>query len=147
MFCFTVRTTTNERPRFGQIIFSDCCRIALPKSKGVALGILAHGEITHLRHRRFCHADFAAELRNLISELAHGIHTDVVDDWLLRMFTLLQRAVRAVVCAAGIDMQVIAVTGKSIDFPAKQIAVKRLGAFRIVGRDFKPNDACLLFLL
>jgi len=53
----------------GQIILLGCRRIALPKSKGVTLGILAHREITHLWHGRFRHADFAAELRNLIGEL------------------------------------------------------------------------------
>jgi hypothetical protein len=42
---------------------------------------------------------------------------------------------------------VIAVTGKWIDFPAKQIAIERLGALWIVGWDFKPGDACILFLL
>jgi hypothetical protein len=131
----------------GQVIFSGCSRIALPKSKGVTLGILAHGEIAHLRHGRFGHADFSTEFRNFISELIHGIHADVVDDWLLRMVTPLQRAIRTIICAAGIDVPVIAATGKWSDLPAKQVAVKRLGAFRIVGRDFKPNDACILFLL
>src|SRR6266478_9065183 len=100
----------NELPRLGQIISSGCRRIALPKSKGVTIGILAHSEITHLRHGRFGHADFSTEFRNFISELIHGIHADVVDDWLLRMFTLLQRAVWAIVCAAGIDVPVIAAT-------------------------------------
>src|ERR1043166_2651989 len=120
--------------------FSRGCRIALPKSKGVTLSILANGEITHLRHRRFRHADFTAELSNLICELIHGIFTDVVDHRLLRMFAPLQCAVRTVVCAPGIDVPVIATTGKRIDLPAKQIAVKSLGALRIVGRSFKPND-------
>src|SRR6266513_103611 len=140
-----LRRTSN--PVWDKLYFSGCRRVALPKSKGVALGILADGEITHLRHGRFSHADFSTEFRNFISELVDRIHTDVVDDWLLRMFTPLQRAVRTIVCAAGIDVPVIAITGKWIDFPAKQIAVKRLGAFWIVGWDFKPSDACILFLL
>jgi hypothetical protein len=63
------------------------------------------------------------------------------------MFTPLQRAVWSVICATGIDMRVIAGTGKWIDLPAKQIAVKRFGAFWIVGWDLKPNNACILFLL
>src|SRR4029079_3652288 len=88
----TFRTTTNERRRLGQIIFSGCRRIALPKSKGVAFGILAHRKITHLRHGRFGHADFSTELRNFISELVHGIDADVVDDWLLRIFMSLTSA-------------------------------------------------------
>jgi hypothetical protein len=100
-----------------------------------------------LRNRGFRHADFAAELRNLISELVDRIHADVVNNWLTRMFTPLHRSVWTVVCAAGINVPVIAATGKWIDFPAKQSAIKRVGSFRIVCWDFKPNDACILFLL
>src|SRR5262245_24530003 len=67
--------------------FSSCRRIAFPKSKRVTLGILANGKITHLRHRRFCHADFATQLGNLIREPIDGIYADIVDDWFLRMVT------------------------------------------------------------
>src|SRR5438552_9949882 len=146
--CFSAFQNYDERATyFRTTIFSGCRRIALPKPKGVALGILAHGEITHLRHGRFGHANLSTEFRNFISEFIHGIHADVVDDWLLRMFTPLYRAVWTIVRAAGIDVPVITATGKWSDFPAKQITVKRRGAFGIVGRDFKPNDVCILFLL
>jgi hypothetical protein len=52
-----------------------------------------------------------------------------------------------IVGATGVDMPVIPSSWEWSDLPAKQIAVKRLGAFGVVGWNFKPNDACCLFLL
>jgi hypothetical protein len=43
-------------------------------------------------------------------------------------------------------MPIVPSPWERIDVPAKQIAVERLRAFWIVGWDFKPNDACWLFL-
>jgi len=37
-----------------------CVRIALPKGKDVILGILANGEVAHLRHGCFRFVNFAA---------------------------------------------------------------------------------------
>src|SRR5262249_23664233 len=108
-----------------------CVRVALPNPKPVALGILAHGEVSHLRHCGFRHADFSAKFRNFIGVLVHRIDADVVDNWLLWLFAPFQRTVRSVVRAAGIDVPVIARSGKWIHLPAKQIAVKSLGAFGI----------------
>src|ERR1041385_1485265 len=122
-----------------------CVRVALPDPKRVTLGVLTDREVSHLRHCGFRHADFSAKFRNFVAVLVHRIDADVVDDWLLWLFAPFQRTVRSVVGAAGIDVPVIARSGKWIHLPAKQIAIKRLGAFGIVRRDFKPNDACILF--
>src|SRR5438270_3034488 len=123
-----------------------CIRITLPNSKGVALGILADGKVAHLRHSRFRHADFTTELLDLFGELDDRINADVVDNWLSRLPAPLERTIGRIVGAARIDVPVIASARKGIDLPAKQIAIKRLGTVGVVGRDFKPNDARLLFL-
>src|SRR5438094_10141793 len=108
---------------------------------------MTYGKVAHLRHGRFRHADFTAEFLDFFGKFSDGIHADVVGNRLLRLFTGHQCAIWRIVGAASIDVPVIASPGKWIDLPAKQIAVTRPGAFRIVSRDFKPTDACSLFLL
>src|SRR5436190_3599142 len=143
--CFSrFKTTTNESPRFGQLL---CIRIGLPETKGVALGILADGKVAHLWYSRFRHADFTAELLDLFGEVGDGINADVVDDRLARMSAALECTIGRIVGAARVDVPIIASAGKGIDIPAKQIAIKCLGSFGVVSRDFKPNDARCLFLL
>jgi len=140
--CFN--NTTNELPAFGQLFR---VWVALPNTERIALGILADGEVAHLRHRRFSHADFPAQFGDFIRVLVYRIHADVIHDWLLQMLASLQRAIGSIIGTTSVNVPILASTGKWIDLPAKQIAIKRCGALRIVRRNFKPNDVCSLLFL
>src|SRR4029450_6883074 len=122
-------------------------RTALPKSERVALRVLADGKIAHLRNGCFRHADLATEPLDFLGELGYRIHAHVIDHWLLWLFAFLDPAVGRIVAATSINVPKRLRSGSSLDFPAKQVAVKFFDAFRVIGRDSKPNDAVSLFLL
>src|SRR5688572_25456383 len=54
--------TTNERAPSGHLF---CVLVDFPEGKHVVLRVLADDEVTHLRHRRLRHADFAAKFLDL----------------------------------------------------------------------------------
>jgi hypothetical protein len=99
-FC-VFRTTTNERPGLGQIILRS---VALPNVQTRYLRCPGKLRSSPFAAPQFRHADLAAEFRNFISKLVDGIDTNVINDWLLRMFTSLERSVWSVVRATSIDM-------------------------------------------
>src|SRR5437764_13386490 len=131
---FTFKITTNEHATLGQL-FSGSCRVAFPKAECVTLSVLTDGKIAHLRHGRFCHGDFSTELLNFFREFSDRIHADVVRDRFLPRLTSLQRTIRTVVRAAGVDVPVITSSGKGIAFPAEQLALQCSGALRVVDWD------------
>src|SRR5439155_11400822 len=107
--CFN--NTTNELPAFGQLFR---VWVALPNTERIALGILADGEVAHLRHRRFSHADFPAQFGDFIRVLVYRIHADVIHDWLLQMLASLQRAIGSIIGTTSVNVPILASTGKWI---------------------------------
>ena len=136
--------TTKERANLGQLFRVG---VALPNSKGVALGILAHSEVTHLWYRCFRLANLAAELLDVFGEVTNRIYADVVDHWLLCLFASLDATVGPVLATGSIDVPILLRSREALDFPAKQVAIEFFGALRVIGRYSKPDDAVSLFFL
>ena len=63
------------------------------------------------------------------------------------MFAFLKRAIGSLIGSGGVDVPITLCAWERIDLPPEQIAVKLPGALEIVGWDFKPDNACSLFLL
>src|SRR6267378_6843679 len=110
VFC-SLNDATNERVWSGQLF---CVLIPFPDGEGVVFRVLANGEIAHLRHGGFGHADFAAEFLGLPHELGHRRHVDVIGDGLCRMLARNQPAVGCVVAPARVNVPVILHPGKQV---------------------------------
>ena len=136
--CACFNYTTDEVGRAGQLF---CVGIGLPEAEAVVFGVLADGEIAHLRDGGFGHADSAAEFFDFGGEFIHGIDADVIDGG-FAIFATGETAVRAFVVAAGVDFHEVLHAAEGFDFPTEETVVEFLCALDVVCGDVKPNDAC-----
>lgn len=121
-------------------------RVGFPEAERVVFGILADGEVAHLRHGGPGCADSAAEFFDPGRGLGHGGHADVLGDALFRLPARHQPAVGRSFGPARVDVLVFLRfrtlhAGEGRDFPAEQGVVELLRAVEVVGRDFKPDQA------
>src|SRR5688572_23393383 len=100
-------------------------RVTLPEPEHVIFRVLANGEITHLRHGRFRHADFPAELLHFGRELVHRRDADIMRDALLpRILPLHQSAIGRRIGAAGVHMPILHWPGKLLRFPPEERSIE-----------------------
>src|SRR6266513_1189018 len=93
--------------------------VPLPQRKGIVLRVLTNDEVTHLRHGRLFHANFAAKFFDLGRRFLYRGYAHVVCEAVFWTLSLHHSPVGRRIGAACIDVPVRLWSRETLDLPAK----------------------------
>src|ERR1051325_10514712 len=131
----------NKDGQLGRFASLLCVFVSLPKSKYVAFSIQANREVTHSRHGGFRLMDLATELFHLSRRARNRIDQYVIGDRMGWHHPFHNCAIGRGIGAATVDVPIVVHIRERLDLPTEQRAVEFLGAFSVVRRNLKPDEA------